>query len=92
MTVDDVMKYRRAEPFRPFILELTDGRRFVIREPTQVGRNPAFTQLGVAADDEPIEVVDGSQLARVELLATGPNPSGGPRRDRRTDAADNCGQ
>jgi hypothetical protein len=77
MTVDDVMTYRRAEPFRPFVLELKDGRRFVIREPTQVGRNPAYTQLGVAADDESIEVVDGSQLARVELLLAGPDPSGG---------------
>ena len=71
MTVDEVMNYRRADPFRPFVLELKDGRRFVIREPEQVGRNPAYTQLGVAADDESIEIVDGSQVARIELLAAG---------------------
>ncbi len=71
MTVDDVMRYRRAEPFRPFVLELKDGRRFPIHAPEQVGRNPAYTQLGVAVDDESIEVVDGSQLARVELLNAG---------------------
>ena len=68
MTVDDVMKYRRATPFRPFVLHLKDGRRFLIREPEQIGRNPTMTVIGIAhADGESAESFSGSLIDRVEL-------------------------
>lgn len=68
MTVDEVMQYRRAEPFRPFAIKLKDGRRFVVKNPMHIGRDVAFTRLNVAADDESFETFEGSAVARVTLL------------------------
>ncbi len=68
MTVEEVMRYRRAVPFQPFVLYLTDGRSFLIREPEQIGRNPAMTVIGIAHDDgESAEAFAGSLVDRVEL-------------------------
>ena len=33
MTIDQLRKAARAEPFRPFTISLTDGRRFLVRHP-----------------------------------------------------------
>ena len=68
MTVDEVMQYRRATPFRPFVLHLKDGRRFLVREPEQIGRNPAMTVIGYAHEDgESAESVPASLVGRVEV-------------------------
>ncbi|HLL88070.1 MAG TPA: hypothetical protein VK324_02090 [Tepidisphaeraceae bacterium] len=68
MTVEEVMQYRRAVPFKPFVLELTDGRSFVVREPEHIGRNEAYTQISVAADDDSVETIEGTAVARVRLM------------------------
>ena len=69
MTVDQVMEYRRAVPFKPFVLVLTDGRRFEVREPTAIGRNSAFTRISVV-DKNSGEGFDISRVSHVELLNT----------------------
>ena len=68
MTVDEVMAYRRAKPFRPFVLLLTDGREFVVREPEYIGRDVAFTRVNVDADDQSIATIDASLLASVRVV------------------------
>ena len=67
MTVDEVMAYRRAKPFRPFILALKDGRRFEILQPFAVSRNSASTRIGVA-DHDTGESFDISLVSHVELI------------------------
>ena len=68
MTVDEVMQYRRAVPFRPFVLHLKDGRHYLIRQPEQIGRNPSMTIIGVAFDNgEEAEAFAGSLVDRVEI-------------------------
>jgi hypothetical protein len=80
MTVDEVMQYRRASPFRPFVLHLKDGRQYLIREPEQIGRNPAMTVIGVALEDgESGDSFEGTLVDRVEVVS-GPMPPLPPRR------------
>jgi hypothetical protein len=79
MTVDEVMQYRRAEPFKPFVLELKDGRRFIVRQPTHIGRNAASTVITVAADEDSFETFPGTLVARVKFLGS----SNGHKRRRR---------
>ena len=68
MSVDEVMQYRRATPFRPFVLHLKDGRQYLIREPEQIGRNPPMTMIGVALEDgETADSFAGSLVDRVEI-------------------------
>ncbi len=68
MTVDEVMEFRRARPFRPFILQLTDGREFIVREPEYVGRDVDFTHVNVDAGDESIATVDAKLIAGVRVV------------------------
>jgi hypothetical protein len=77
MTVDEVMQYRRAVPFRPFTLVLKDGRRFVVLQPEQIGRDEAFTEISVAADEDSVETFKGELASRVELLIGEPEYRGG---------------
>ena len=75
MTVEEVMQFRRAVPFRPFTLYLKDGRQYLIREPEQIGRNPAMTIIGVAFEDgESAEAFAGSLIDRVEVYQGTPPP------------------
>ena len=67
MTVEEVMQYRRAVPFKPFVLALKDGRRFEIRNPEAVGRNEAYTRIGIA-ERLSGESFDISLVSHVELL------------------------
>jgi hypothetical protein len=73
------MQYRRAVPFRPFVLALKDGRRFVVSKPEEISRNSRFTWVAVAADADSAEVVDGALLSHVEILS-----GGGPLQERST--------
>jgi len=68
MTVEEVMKYRRAEPFQSFVLVLKDGRRFPVRQPHEIGRDPGNTKIGVSADEESVETFAVSMVAGVELV------------------------
>lgn len=67
MTVEEVMQYRRAVPFRPFVLALKDGRRFAVRNPEAVGRNEAYTRVAVA-ERLSGESFDVGLVSHVELL------------------------
>jgi hypothetical protein len=67
MTVEEVMGYRRAVPFRPFALILKDGRRFSIWNPEAVGRNEAYTRVSVA-ERLSGESFDISLVSHVEVL------------------------
>lgn len=64
--VEEVMQYRRAEPFKPFVIELKDGRRFVVRAPHHVARDEAYTSLSVAADEDSVESFSGAVVASVK--------------------------
>jgi hypothetical protein len=66
MTVDELMEYRRAKPFKPFVLQLKDGREFLIREPEHISRNDAFTRVSFAADEESFETVNIDAVAGVK--------------------------
>ncbi len=76
MTVEEVMQYRRAVPFKPFVLVLKDGRRFEIREATAVGRNESYTRIMVT-DAESGEDFDGALVSHVEVLQPAQQASGG---------------
>jgi hypothetical protein len=68
MTVEEIMQYRRANPFKPFILQLKDGREFVIRRPEEIGRDTRFTRVHYAADEESGDTARIEDVAGVKLL------------------------
>lgn len=68
MTVEELMQLRRAVPFKPFVLQLKDGREFAILQPEYISRNEAYTRISFAADDESIESVNIEAVAGVKPL------------------------
>ena len=40
-TLENIFKLRHAQPFTPFQLTMSDGRRFVITKGERIGRSPS---------------------------------------------------
>ena len=55
-----------AQPFRPFLVKLADGRRFEVRHPENVSCSTNGREM-VIHDDEGIHLIE--QLLVVELVA-----------------------
>ncbi len=59
MTIEQFEKYHRAQPFRPFQINLADGRNFAVRHPEFVMRTKAGRTIAVSEDDgDGIEMID----------------------------------
>ena len=65
MIADSLRRYRFAEPFAPFELELRDGRRILIKEPEHVGWYADGNQLSYAADDDSFDHVALSDVVSI---------------------------
>lgn len=58
MTVEQLRRMLRAEPFRPFEIFLADGRSLPVEHPEVVAITPPGRTIGVGLADDTIEVVD----------------------------------
>jgi hypothetical protein len=56
MEAEQIRKLRLAHPFRPFILVMNDGRRFVIDQPFYVAISPLNNVILVATGGEKMEM------------------------------------
>ena len=76
MTVEEIMQYRRANPFQPFVLQLKDGRKFVIRAPEHIGRDEQYSRVMFAADNDSCDEVGIEDIAGIKLLPKQRAPRG----------------
>jgi hypothetical protein len=58
MTSDQLRQTLRAEPFRPFVVHLADGRKLKVQHPEFVAQSPAGRTFVLWGPDEAFEVVD----------------------------------
>ncbi len=59
MTIEQLRKAYRAEPFKPFTISLTDGRRFYVGHQEYLSIAPrAQRTFVVAGEDEEYSVID----------------------------------
>jgi hypothetical protein len=58
MTTPQIRSMLRAAPFQPFDIYLADGRSLTVRHPEMVAVTGGGRTIGVATDDETIEIVD----------------------------------
>lgn len=63
MRIEEIRKVQRAQPFRPFILHLADGRTFEVK-------HPEFLFLGHSERTAIVDDVDGSFEIIDPLLVT----------------------
>lgn len=59
MTIERLRKAARAEPFRPFVVSLADGRRFRVRHPECILITPKASPTFVVAEKgEDYSIID----------------------------------
>jgi hypothetical protein len=58
MTIEQLRKMHRAEPFHPFDIHLADGRALTVSHPECLAIAPPGRTVGVALTDGTIEIVD----------------------------------
>lgn len=72
MRIADIRDARRAQPFRPFVLHLADGRQFLVDHPEflMVSRNDRTIILDDV--DGNLEIIDPMLVASVSIPSLQP--------------------
>jgi len=58
MTIEQFQAYQGARPFRPYIIQLADGRSLRVDHPEFVAHRPQGRTIAVAVSDNVIEAID----------------------------------
>jgi hypothetical protein len=68
MTIDELRRVHKAEPFQPFTLHLADGREFHVPHPEFLYMPPAVSRtVVVSTGDGLFEIVDLLLVTSIEL-------------------------
>lgn len=70
MRIDEIRNAQRAQPFQPFILNLADGRRFVIPHPEFILISHNNRTVIVDDLDGNIEMIDAMLVTSLSVPAT----------------------
>lgn len=71
MTIEDIRKFRNVEPFRPFRLYLSDGRKFLVRHPENIGWSPTGQRLAVYERADAGDTISLEKIVKVESARNG---------------------
>ena len=77
MTIDQIRRLHREQPFKPFDIHLADGRMVAVEHPEMLAISPPGRTIGVGMPDGTIQIVD---LLLVTSLK--PHANGSKRRRR----------
>jgi hypothetical protein len=80
MTMDQLQNVWKAQPFRPFVIHLADGRQIKVVHPDFLSRSPSGRSIVVHQPDESFNVIDLLLVTDLELRSNGQRR----RRGRRT--------
>lgn len=80
MTIEELRKFRNAEPFHPFSIQLLNGRKMIVRRPENIGFSESSRRVSVF-EISAGEIVDLSQIAELKALKRAAK-NGNGRRDR----------
>jgi hypothetical protein len=79
MTIEQLRAAYQAQPFRPFVLHLADGRRIPVEHREFMLTVPGGRTIAVADQDGAVHVIDLLLVTDLELKPT----SNGSRKGRR---------
>jgi hypothetical protein len=77
MTVEQVRRFVEAQPFRPFVIHLADGRQVPVKHREFIMSSPSGRTLSVYQPDDTLNVID---LLLVTDLEIKPVANGAGRR------------
>lgn len=77
MTIDQIRRVAKAEPFGPFFVCLTDGRRFQVKHPECIWIPPESTgAISIAEAGELCTRIDAGDVTKI-VHCREPRPDGG---------------
>ena len=79
MTIEKIRKLYNAQPFRPFVIHLADGRAVPVHHREFIMAVPSGRTLIVVQPDDSMNIIN---LLLVTDLALAPNANGTSRRRR----------
>jgi hypothetical protein len=65
--MDELAAVHLAQPFRPFVIHLADGRSLLVKHPEFLARSPAGRTAIVFGEDGSFEVVDVMLISSAEV-------------------------
>jgi hypothetical protein len=72
MTPERLREARRAEPFRPFRVRVTDGRVFVVPGRDFIAVHPAGSTVFVFGAHDEMDILDAAVIADIEFETSPP--------------------
>ena len=69
MTVEQLRNVHHAQPFRPFVMHLADGRDIPVRHPDFLATAPNGRTVGVYQPDNSFNMIDLLLVTDLEYLA-----------------------
>ena len=68
MTIEQIERMHRAQPFQPFRVHMGDGRHIDVEHPEYLSRTPAGRTIMIATRNESFEVIDLLLVTSLEPL------------------------
>lgn len=69
MTVDEIRKFSKAEPFRPFAIHLMDGRRIQVPRHDYIMAPSGADMIVVCMPDDTFDFIDVARVTDLKLVA-----------------------
>ncbi|MCC6463864.1 MAG: hypothetical protein IT463_00835 [Planctomycetes bacterium] len=66
MTADDIRRFAKADPFRPFIIRLSDGREFLVTSARSIWVPPSGMNCVVGESDGTAVLLDVESIASLQ--------------------------
>ncbi len=79
MTIEQFRNFYNAQPFRPFVIHLADGRQVPVRHREFIMAVPSGRTVIVCQPDDTLNIIDLLLVTDLELKPT----TDGPRRRRK---------
>ena len=71
MTIEQLKKMHQAQPFKPFDIHLADGRSIPVNHPEFLSQSPSGRTIGVAVEEDAIEIIDLLLVTSLKPRANG---------------------
>jgi hypothetical protein len=72
MTIEDIRKFRNSDPFKPFHVHLSDGRKLLVRNPENIGFSDTSPMVAVFETPAACDMI---QLRQIVDLSDAKNPT-----------------
>ena len=67
MTIDQIREFYNAQPFRPFVIHLADGREIPVHHREYIMAAPSGRTLNVYQPDDTLNVIDLLLVTDLEI-------------------------